>query len=73
MLSCVSLMEDVMAKAVVVDGSEIRIWEDNAHMGDPEYLFDTIQVPSRCRSEKERREWFGQTLLAKSLGDYEFA
>lgn len=61
-----------MTKQVVQDGKEFRIWEDNAHMGDHEYLIDTVQAPNRCRSDKERRDWFAQTPLAKNLGGYEF-
>lgn len=69
----VEIEQKTEPKAVVQDGSEFRIYTANRHLGDYAYLLDTVQAPVRCKTDKERREWFKQTLLAKSLGDYEFS
>ncbi len=61
-----------MPKAVVQEGKEFRVYEAEAHLGDPDYLIDTVLAPSRCRSDADRTDWFKQTLFAKSLGGYEF-
>ena len=59
-------------KAVIQESGEFRIYEAEEHLGDADFLVDTIQAPVRCKSHAERRTWLNQTLFAKSLGDYEF-
>lgn len=59
-------------KAVIQEGKQFRIYEAERHLGDRDYLLDIVEAPIRCRSDAERREWFAQTLLARSLGTYEY-
>lgn len=62
----------VPPKAIVQEGKQFRIYEAERHLGDPDYLLDIVEAPVRCRTDSERREWFAQTLLARSLGTYEY-
>jgi hypothetical protein len=59
-------------KCVVVDGRTLRIYTSERFLGDREHIEDTMHAPVRCKTPKDIRDWFDQTLYARSLGGYHF-
>lgn len=61
----------MMARAAVVkDGAEFRVYDDEDRLGDLDHLQITLTAPRTCLTEREKWNWFDGTPLAKSLGKY---